>query len=79
LEAPEFSAVRPTPGLFSFMEEPMLIVTRRKGESIDLEGCTVTVLRIKGGQVKLGIDAPEGVKILRSELLQTEENRNEKS
>ena len=51
----------------------MLVITRRIGETIDLEGCTITLLRINGGQVKLGIDAPNGVRIMRSELLSKQE------
>lgn len=48
----------------------MLILTRNQGESINIgEVVTVTVLGSKGGQVRLGIDAPREVKVLRSELL----------
>lgn len=54
----------------------MLVITRRVGESLDLEGCTITLLRINGGQVKLGIDAPAGVRIMRSELLSKQEKEN---
>lgn len=53
----------------------MLVITRRIGETIDLEGCTIAVLRINGRQVKLGIDAPKGVRIMRSELLARGEKR----
>ncbi len=48
----------------------MLILTRNQGESINIgEAVTVTVLGTKGGQVRLGIDAPRQIKVLRSELL----------
>ncbi len=48
----------------------MLILTRNQGESINIgEAVTITVLGTKGGQVRLGIDAPKHIKILRSELL----------
>lgn len=48
----------------------MLILTRNQGESIVIgEAVTVTVLGTKGGQVRLGIQAPREIKVLRSELL----------
>ena len=48
----------------------MLILTRNQGESINIgEAVTVTVLGVKGGQVRLGIQAPKQIKVLRSELL----------
>jgi len=34
---------------------------------------TVTVLRVDGNQVRIGIDAPDEVKILREELLERQE------
>lgn len=47
----------------------MLILTRRVGETIRI-GDTVrlSVLDVKGVQVRLGIDAPEKVSIWRAEL-----------
>jgi len=50
----------------------MLIVTRRIGECIRIgEDVAVTVLRVKGNQVRLGIDAPRTVSVQREELLQS--------
>jgi carbon storage regulator len=47
----------------------MLILTRKLNEKILIgEGIVVTVLELRGGKVKLGFAAPEGVKILREEL-----------
>ena len=49
----------------------MLVLTRKKEESLVLlvaGGIKITVLRADGGRVKLGIDAPKDVQILRSEL-----------
>jgi carbon storage regulator len=47
----------------------MLVLARKKLEQILIgEHITVTVLRVKGQAVQLGIDAPPNVKILRSEL-----------
>lgn len=47
----------------------MLILTRRIDEAIVIsDHITVTVLEISGERVKLGIDAPRDVTILRHEL-----------
>ena len=47
----------------------MLILTRKVGESITIgEDVTITVVASKGGQVRIGIDAPKTVSITRSEL-----------
>lgn len=56
----------------------MLVLTRKTEESILLGGeIRITVLGVNGDKVRLGIDAPRTVKILRGETLdQTrEENR----
>ena len=55
----------------------MLILTRRLGESLIIklpagEKITVTVLGIKGNQVRIGTDAPENITILREELLESD-------
>ena len=48
----------------------MLILSRKVGESIAINGCIrVTVQAIRGHQVRLGIEAPEEIKIFRQELL----------
>lgn len=47
----------------------MLILTRRPGESIHLgDNIKITVLSVKGRQVKLGLDVPEDVPVYREEL-----------
>ena len=51
----------------------MLIVSRKKNESIIIaENIEVTVLEVQGERVKIGIEAPNEVKIVRKELLETE-------
>jgi carbon storage regulator len=51
---------------------PMLILTRRPGESIQVgEDIEISVLEIRGNQVRLGINAPADVLVLRSELLES--------
>lgn len=47
----------------------MLVLTRKLGESIVIDGnITFTVVEIKGKAVRLGIDAPKAVRIHREEL-----------
>lgn len=46
----------------------MLVLTRKAGESIHIGESTVQVTRIDGNSVKLGIDAPRSVPIVRAEL-----------
>lgn len=47
----------------------MLILTRKIGESLIIDDkVTVTVMGMKGNQVRLGIDAPRNVRIYREEI-----------
>ncbi len=47
----------------------MLILTRREGESVRIgDDITITVLRVKGSQVRLGVDAPKTVAVQRGEI-----------
>jgi len=47
----------------------MLIVARRKDERINIgDDIVITVVRTGTHVVRIGIDAPEGVKVLRDEL-----------
>ena len=47
----------------------MLVLSRREGEKIIIgDSVTVTIVRLSGEKVRLGIEAPEDVLILRSEL-----------
>lgn len=48
----------------------MLVLSRKREEKIQIgQDVTITILRIKGQSVQIGIEAPTGVKILRTELL----------
>ncbi len=48
----------------------MLILTRRIGESLVIgDGITVTVLGVKGGQVRIGVKAPRDVAVHREEVI----------
>jgi carbon storage regulator len=48
----------------------MLVLTRKPGEKLIIgNGITVTLVAVRGGRVRLGIEAPGDVSVLRSELL----------
>ncbi len=49
----------------------MLVLSRRENERIKLgDSITVTIIRVTGDRVRLGIDAPADVLVLRGELEQ---------
>ncbi len=49
----------------------MLVLSRKPDEKILLPdlGITVEVIRVSGNRVKLGISAPENIRVLRGELV----------
>lgn len=48
----------------------MLVLTRKAGERIVIDdSIVVEVLEVQGNRVRIGIQAPQGVTILRQELL----------
>ncbi len=49
----------------------MLILTRRINEAIRLgEDIRIVLVQVKGGQVRIGIECPSHVRVLREELYQ---------
>ena len=58
----------------------MLILTRRVGETVMIgDDVTITVLGVKGNQVRVGINAPKHVAVHREEIYERikREQRNE--
>ena len=56
----------------------MLIISRKKNEGIVInENTEITVIDIQGDRVRIGIEAPGEVKIVRKELLETEDINRE--
>ena len=56
----------------------MLILTRRIGENLRIgEDVPVTVLGVKGNQVRLGVAAPKSVAVHREEIFQRIAEENE--
>ena len=55
----------------------MLILSRRPGESIHIgDDIKVTILDIKGRQVKIGIDVPEHICVYREEVYKKIQEEN---
>ncbi len=47
----------------------MLVLSRRESQRIQLgESIVLTIVRVRGDRVRLGIEAPAGIRVLRAEL-----------
>lgn len=58
----------------------MLILTRRVGETLMVgDDVTVTVLGVKGNQVRIGVDAPKDVAVHREEIYQRIQKEKDQS
>ncbi len=58
----------------------MLILTRKKDEAIRLgEDIRIVLVQIKGGQVRLGIECPPDMRVLREELYEAVRQENIKA
>ena len=55
----------------------MLVITRKKGEALLIgDDIEITVVKLDDGSVKLAIDAPREITILRKELYKAVEEEN---
>jgi carbon storage regulator len=58
----------------------MLILTRRVGDAVVIgEDVTVTVLGVKGNQVRIGVNAPKSVSVHRDEIFERIKTEREDS
>ncbi|GGF87611.1 carbon storage regulator [Paenibacillus albidus] len=56
----------------------MLVLTRRKGESIVIQNdIVITVLSVEGDVVKVGISAPRDIDIYRKEIFEAIQQNNQ--
>jgi carbon storage regulator len=57
----------------------MLILTRKPKQKIEIGGnITVTILRATRRLVRLGIDAPDGIRVIRTEISRSIEARKDR-
>lgn len=55
----------------------MLVLTRKPGEKILIgDDIVITVLDARGDSIRIGVDAPRGIKIQRSEVVQAVADAN---
>ena len=58
----------------------MLILTRRVGETLMIgDQITVTILGVKGNQVRVGVHAPKDVSVHREEIYERIQGENEEA
>lgn len=55
----------------------MLILSRKTDEKIKIgENITITIIEVRGDQVKVGVEAPKDVKVFRQEVFNAIKNEN---
>jgi carbon storage regulator len=58
-----------------FTEENMLVLSRKEGQRVHVgNDTTITITKIKGNVVRIGIEAPGHVAVLRGELADDEQD-----
>lgn len=56
----------------------MLVITRQPGDSFTIgDDIKVIILEVNGDKIKVGIEAPRSVRIMRSEVMDTEKSNQE--
>jgi carbon storage regulator len=56
----------------------MLVLSRKQSQRIRVgNSIIVTIVRVSGDKVRIGIEAPEGVRVLREELEPLDDDRAE--
>jgi len=56
----------------------MLVLTRKLKESIQIgPDIKITVVDIRGGSVRIGVDAPRNTRVMRKELVDGEEEKSD--
>ena len=63
---------------FLAKEHSMLVLSRRKGESIRIgDSISLTIVQVQGNRVQLAIDAPRSVPVHREEVYRRIENEQQ--
>ncbi|HDH02980.1 MAG TPA: carbon storage regulator [Actinobacteria bacterium] len=58
----------------------MLVLSRREGESVVIgNDIVITVLEVRGGQIRLGVDAPRSLQVHREEIYRQVSASNKKA
>jgi carbon storage regulator len=58
----------------------MLVLSRKIGEAIAIgDKISITVVEVKGNQVRLGIEAPQDLRIYRQEIYVTVQRENQQA
>jgi carbon storage regulator len=66
----ELQGTRGRGRFFKRTEVAMLVLSRKLNEKIVIDGgIVVTVVKIEGGQVRIGVEAPSHIKVFREEIL----------
>jgi carbon storage regulator len=55
----------------------MLVLSRRKNDTIIIGDVIVTIVSVKSGTVKLGIEADRGIPVMRGELVEGDDASDE--
>ena len=54
----------------------MLVLTRKKGQTVFVGDAELTIVSVKGGSIQLGFKAPKNVRIMRGELTDSDPGTN---